>query len=165
MVVDVKHELSWDGYKVTSSIDEALNGPNKHVIFRPDSTGYVNPLLWGLYHQKGWDIFIDEVYGISNRGNATSYPPAYIALLTRGRSRGITVWSGMQRPRFAPLFAFTESTHFFVFRVAHSEDRKTIGQFTVPELKDYQPERYAFAYYNRIEHEVKYSKPLGESFR
>lgn len=160
LVVDLKHELDWPGFRITDNAGVALSQEFKHVIYRPSHVGAVNGIMEGVYQQGGWNIFVDEVYAISNRGNVTSYPPAYLALLTRGRSRGITVWSGMQRPRLVPGFVFTEGTHFYVFRVADAMDRKRIAEFTLAEMRDFWPERYAFAYYNRLEHEIVYSTPL-----
>jgi hypothetical protein len=66
----------------------------------------------------------------------------------------------MQRPRFAPLFAFTEATHFFIFRLSHQQDRQHVSEFTTDELADFTPDRFAFGYYNRREHSFIQSVPL-----
>lgn len=75
------------------------------------------------------------------------------------------MWSGMQRPRFAPYAAFTESTHAFVFRLKHADDRVHVGRFLDPFFRDYNPARYYFAYYNTINQTVHESRPLRKEVR
>lgn len=118
-----------------------------------------------LFRQGGWTVYVDEVYGLVTRPSAGAYPEPFLRCLTRGRSRGITVWSAMQRPRQAPWQCFTESTHFFVFQLTHAEDRKHVAQFTTPDLADYRPPRYRFGYYERIGPSFTASAPLRKEVR
>src|SRR5262245_13221330 len=165
-VLDGKHELTWRAFQTTRSLAPILASrePSKW-IYRPDGPDDSARAIDGLFRMGGWTIAVDEVYSLTRRPNAGAYPEPYLRALTRGRSRGITVWSGMQRPRQAAWQAFTESTHFFVFQLTHSEDRKHVAQFTIPELADFRPPRYSFGYHERINQTFTPSGPLRKEVR
>lgn len=147
IVIDSKHELQWSGFQITNSIRAAING--KHIIFRPESSAHVDILLQWIYKAGGWDVYIDEVYTLG-RGSTNSYPQSYIALLTRGRSRHITVWTGTQRPVFLPKFAFTESRHFFIMELGSADDSKHIARMAgAPILADIAITGHDYIYYKR----------------
>ena len=154
IVIDNKHELNWPGFTVTKNVGQALG--QKHSIVRLGGTATrptnimaeLDELFKRVYQMGGWHIYIDEIYTIG-RGNVSSFPQSYITLLTRGRSRHITVWTGTQRPRFLPLFAFTESTHFFILEVSSSDDRKHIAKMAGVDGLDTPVYNHDFLYYNR----------------
>lgn len=164
IVIDTKHELQWDGFSIQRSVLNASSRRWQRVLFRPESLLQIDQLLTEIYQQGGWTVYIDEVYGLTSRGSLQSFPTSYNRLLTRGRSRGITVWSGMQRPRHAPLWAFTESTHFFIFRLKDAHDRKRVSEFTDSRLyeKLSDLERYEFIYHHAIENMTIHSLPLSK---
>jgi hypothetical protein len=105
-------------------------------------------LMGEIYRAGGYDFAVDEVYTLG-RNNFASYPSQYIDLLTRGRSRGISVWTCSQRPRFVPLFAFTESRHIFVFALGSADDRKHIAKMAGVDGLDRPLVGHDFIYFNR----------------
>lgn len=152
IVIDNKHELDWRYWTITDDPKVALAG--NHTIYRP-AKGIAGKravvwLLEAIYQAGGWVVYIDEVYTLG-RGSVASYPQEYIDLLTRGRSRGITVWTGTQRPRFLPVFAFTESRHLFLFELGSTIDTKHVADmYGAPDLISEAPARkHDFIYYRR----------------
>lgn len=104
-----------------------------------------------VWRQEGWAVYLDELFYLS-RLKTGSYRLAdrIDRLLTQGRSKRITVISGMQRPVQVSRFAMSQSTHLIAFR-ADGRDIKTLEDAgnrewadTVNELK-----RYEFAWFYR----------------
>lgn len=117
IVIDTKYELAWDGWPIMSRVSSVFDN-GEHVIYRPRDLSGIEQVLARCYDEGGWSVAIDEIYSITWAPGSASigaYPPSYVKSLTRGRSRSLTVITGTQRPRFLPLFAMTESSHFFIF--------------------------------------------------
>ncbi len=159
IVLDTKEELKWPGFTITNSYQAALNG--KHTIYRPQSKRDIDLLFRYIYKAGGWAVYTDEVYTLGN-GNVQSYPQSYIDLLTRGRSRHISVYTGTQRPRFLPLFCFTEARHIFLFELGSLEDTKHVAKMAGVEMLAKQNiSGHDFIYYRR-EGRLAIRTKLGE---
>jgi hypothetical protein len=64
------------------------------------------------YKQGGWTIFVDEGFELRRLGLQKFHEK----LLTQGRSKGISVVTGVQRPSYVSRFTFSESSHVLSFR-------------------------------------------------
>lgn len=154
LILDTKHELRWKDYRVTSSISQALR--DTPAIFRPHDgiRGRldIRILLSQVYKRGGYSVYIDEVFALGGR-NFQHYPEELDTLLTRGRSRGISIYTGTQRPVFIPKFCFTESRHIFVFALG-DDDRKHLARVVgIPKLAD-PLTGHKFYYFNREKRSV-----------
>ena len=76
---------------------------------------------------------------------------ALVKLLTQGRSKGLTVVLGVQRPAWISRFAISEPTHVFSSKLNDKRDIKTMSDtngdeyaLTLPRLR-----RYQFSYLSR----------------
>jgi energy-coupling factor transporter ATP-binding protein EcfA2 len=168
--IDTKHELKWPGFKITGDLDAALLPYNakKNIggfaIYRPPNVREIEKLFQRVYAEWGWTVYVDEVYqiGVSEMGKRTVYPPAYTRCLTAGRSRGVTIWTGTQRPKYFPLFAGTEASYFFIFELGSADDRKDL--YRMVGLDEFDEERqatlkkYEFLYYSRESKQAVRSK-------
>lgn len=76
-------------------------------------------------------------------------------LLTQGRSKGISVVTGMQRPVGVTRFAISQASHVLCFS-QEGRDLKTVIEATSPRLAGpiSQLERYEFVWYNRPTREI-----------
>lgn len=103
-------------------------------------------MLQAVYRMGGWTVCIDELWYAEKIGLA----PTIEMLLTQGRSKGITVVIGQQRPVTTTRFAISQTTHFFSFRV-EGRDSKTIAEATTPRILPVLDSLtgFNFAYYNR----------------
>jgi hypothetical protein len=116
------------------------------------------------YAEWGWTVYVDEVLQIGAPGRAgpTAYPPSYTRILTAGRSRAVTMWTAAQRPKYFPLFAVTESTHFFIFELGSADDRKDLHRMVgIEAISDQAQEsvrQHEFLYFNRISKQAVRSK-------
>lgn len=159
IVIDSKHELKWQGFRICrdwGDVDRDIDKPTSHVIYRPPEGEAgriaIRSLLAKVYRQHNWDIAIDEIYSLGY-GHVQSFPQEYTTLLTRGRSRGISVWTCSQRPRAVPLVGFTEATHVFVFELSSKQDRAHVAQMFGVDGLDKPLSDHDFIYYNRVSHQ------------
>lgn len=83
--------------------DSADGGTNQQDVIRP--------ILAKAYEQKGWTIFFDEGFELKRLGLTRLHE----RMLTQGRSKGISVITGVQRPSWVTRFTFSESSHALSF--------------------------------------------------
>lgn len=134
-------------------IDEAIeDGVTEYVIFRPDRYIATNPAKLDEFLMEHLERFprigavLDEGYRFHNNGRAG---PGLTSLMTEGRSNGITAIVMSQRPAWISLFVLTEAQHFYLFDLAHDDDKKRIGK-VIPGYEDLpDPPEFHFYYYSR----------------
>ncbi len=101
-----------------------------------------------IWKQGNWTVYLDELFYLNRLGHG-EVGRKIEQLLTQGRSKGITVVSGMQRPVGVTRFAMSESTHLISFGIEGRDAKKTMREVgndlwaaTVEQL-----ERYEFAWF------------------
>lgn len=77
-----------------------------------------------VYEEGNRAIFADEVHYL---GEFLHMAPRLKMLWTQGRSNGISLIAGFQRPAFVPRDAYTSATHLFMFGSADDTDAKSLG--------------------------------------
>lgn len=124
------------GYEITDSFDP---DPTEHpkVIFRPPLP---EPTAEGRAEQKeafrralvdifatgNWCVYADEIrYLTDYLGLQTEFETLWL----QGRSLGISVVCGTQRPVSIPVLAF-DADHLFLWRATDHRDVKTMSEFT-----------------------------------
>ena len=121
-------------------------------------------MLTKAWDHGRWTIVIDEQWYAERLG----LKPYIERLLTQGRSVGISVITGMQRPAMISRFAISQCTHLFTFRV-DGRDLDTIKLATTPRIVPAvnRLEGKNFAYYNRAQRIVAIgnAKKLGAIIR
>lgn len=103
-------------------------------------------VLDGVWRQGGWTVYLDELLYLDRMG----LRPSIERLLTQGRSKGISVVLGMQRPVAVTRFALSESAHVLSFGL-EGRDAKEIGAATQRWVGDAVTtlRRHEFAWYAR----------------
>jgi hypothetical protein len=79
-----------------------------------------------VWRQGGWTTYLDELYYLDQQ---LGLDAPIDRLLTQGRSKGITVVSGMQRPVRVTRFALGESRHILSFGL-EGRDATELGHAT-----------------------------------
>ena len=112
--------------------DEAINDLTvDYVIFRPPVDQQGNPeildgYLWHHYqHYKGIVAYIDE--GGTFHRNTRAFK-GLIALMARGRSRGITTILSTQRPVGISRSIISEAQKVYAFKLGDRRDRKVLSE-------------------------------------
>lgn len=90
-----------------------------------------------VYRQGRWTIVVDEFLLAERIGLREQIE----RLLTQGRSDGITVVVGQQRPVITSRFALSQSTHVVSFRI-DGDDAKTLGERTTSRILPYVNENF-----------------------
>ena len=80
--------------------------------------------LHGMYARGRYCIYADELRYLTDD---LRLQREFSLLWQQGRSSGISVVAGIQRPRHVPLLAYSQATHLFFWRVSDMSDVKRIS--------------------------------------
>ena len=135
-----------------------------YVIFRPPVELQGEPerldaFLWHHYNQyRGIPAYVDEAGTFHNGHRAYK---GLIALMARGRSRGITTIISTQRPVGISKSIRTEAQRIYAFRLADLDDRKSL-QAVVPNFASYPlPPKHGFYFFESGEDEPHLFAPVA----
>jgi SpoVK/Ycf46/Vps4 family AAA+-type ATPase len=78
-----------------------------------------------IFRQGGWTVFFDEVSYLSD---FLKMDTALKMLLNQGRSSGITVVAGTQRPAWIPLAFYENATHLFIWRMNDQRNIRRVSE-------------------------------------
>lgn len=136
-------EQAIQAFKKDEELDYVIVQPPVHVTFDPK---LLDEMLMEHYERcRNVTAYIDEVFQFHVGGKAG---PGLLALLTRGRSRGISTVMCTQRPAWLSRFCLTESQRFYVFNLTDKRDWKTVSEI-IPEIEQMPKlKRYHFYYYD-----------------
>ena len=124
---------------------------NHRILIAPSPPTFLNQARVGgkvfdtAWRHGGWTLMIDELFYVHKLGLG-----GYVdMLLTQGRSKRISVVTGMQRPVWVTRFALSEVTHIFSFALER-RDRKTIAELSSEAFAEVTGRipRYHFAHYH-----------------
>lgn len=124
-------------------IDLLNSGQFHYLIVRPQTFELDNPTALDNYlvvlsKCRNLSVFIDEAYSFHKSGRAG---PGYTAILTRGRSRKLSLIVCTQRPCWISVFTFSESTTIYAYFLSVERDRKIlydyIGEQNFDELAEF----------------------------
>ncbi len=139
-VIDVNDALDWHQpssaypngeYLVVSSVKELLKKQDyPRIIFKPpeermEDFEEFNYFFKAAYLRKNVTVYVDEAYAVTNEQIIPQYMKA---ILTRGRGRGVELFTSTQRPSRIPTFLLSETNWFYIFRVQHNSDAKRIEE-------------------------------------
>lgn len=170
VIYDTKEEdkfLRLPGSRVANTFDEIHehyeNPEVDYIVFRPPIEDLTDPIALDTYlfrhymELRGADAYVDEAYSFHNNGRPGR---GIVALLTRGRSRGISTLLSTQRPTWVSRFVFTESQRFYIFRLMDKSDRKRLTD-VIPDFIDLpNPPEHGFHYYRSGEEKAVTHNPV-----
>lgn len=147
-----------DGYKKISDWPPPQTSAYKKVVLWPKieegnakeikarQKAIFGEALSGIYRTGAWCLFLDELRYITD---FLGLSEEVELIWQQGRSLGISLVGGTQRPRFIPLVAYDQATHLFFWRENDAEnlqrlsgigwtDSKTLKQVisTLPHTRD-----------------------------
>lgn len=110
---------------MTAADDDTID----YIIFRPSHRDYKPDVLDEFLERHYFDLhnvpaYIDEVYSFHKNGQAG---PGLTALLTRGRSKGITTLMSTQRPAWISRFCLSEADKNYIFYLSDIRDKKVLA--------------------------------------
>jgi hypothetical protein len=125
------------GYKVVDKFDPE-NIDDRKIVFRAPLTDItpeaeatqraaIRNALLGIYRTGGWCVALDEVRYLSEQLKLVR---ELNLLWLQGRSLGVTLVAGTQRPVSVPLNMFEQATMQINFQIPGREDRKRASDYT-----------------------------------
>jgi hypothetical protein len=156
IVYNFKEDAGIDGIpgKIDLPIDALPTRPGVYVVHpHPSQQAEVERQMWAIWERKNIGVYIDEGYMVGKNS------PAFRAIITQGRSRGIPLIVLSQRPVWMDKFVFSESEFFQIFRLNHRDDRKTVQGFADVDLEKKLPD-YCSRYYDVGANESWVCKPV-----
>lgn len=145
--------------------ERLTSGEHDYIVFRPPDHILHDPqrldeYLYNHYMQfPGVDGYIDEIYSFHSSGRPHM---GLQAMLTRGRSRGISLFMSTQRPVWLSKSALTESNHLYIFTIVHEDDRKILNK-VIPGFEDkppVKPKTFRFYHYDAGEQKLAFYNPV-----
>jgi hypothetical protein len=152
--------------KVADSYLEMIRLLNKqdfdYLIVRPVDQELSDPEALDNYLKvlagcKNLSIFIDEGYQFHNGGRAGS---GYVSILTRGRSRRLSLIVCTQRPVWLSVFTFSEATYFFIYELNMLIDKKKLREF-IPLADNFNLRKFYYYFYDTNEGVVIECEPVA----
>lgn len=149
-------DIRFPGFTKRSHADALNHVYAERLLIAPDYERQAFEGWWTLEHvwkHGGWCIVIDELWYAEQM---LKLQRQVNRLLTQGRSKGITVMVGMQRPAQISRFAISQCTHVFAFQT-EGRDTKTIAEATTPRIIPAMESlsSHDFVYYNRRDRTIR----------
>jgi hypothetical protein len=149
-------DIAFPGFTKRTHAEALNNVYADHVLIEPDYDRQAYEGWWTLeyvWRHGGWCVVVDELWYAEQM---LKLQRPVNRLLTQGRSKGITVVVGMQRPAQISRFAISQCTHIFAFQT-EGRDTKTIADATTPRIEDAMDELtgHDFVYYNRRDRTIR----------
>ena len=127
-------ELEGDGFHVSRTWTPAHDRLVLHPVRRRSasedqraSREEIGSMLDSVYVQGGWTVVLDELRFVTGRLNlATEVETLWL----QGRSLGVTVVAGAQRPRHVPLESFSQARHLYLWRTRDRQDLRRLADFS-----------------------------------
>lgn len=129
-------ELKRDGYHVMKRWSQPIYEATPKVIYWPkindpaDVIGQREGFMQALadcYRRGGVCVYIDELQYVMDR-EFLGMAPLGKLLWQQGRSLGVSVVGGTQRPAHIPLAAYSQATHLFFWNSNDAADTKRLRE-------------------------------------
>lgn len=91
-----------------------------------------NAALNGIYQQKSWCVWMDELYWMTVNLRLRRKIQTYY---THARSLHISIVGTTQRPAWVPLEAYSQAGHLIIWRTGYEADLKKIGSMNGVDAK------------------------------
>lgn len=138
---DTMRGFTKDGYRKVSQWPQPLAPPYLQTRFvyhvpPPAIDDYteqkdkVSAFLQDIYTSGRWCVYIDELRSVADY---LGQKRPIVRLLTEGRSAGISVVTGFQRPSYVPLEVYDQASHIFAFSDPDERMQRKIGEAVMPQ--------------------------------
>lgn len=137
---DTQDALIRQGYRVTSDASMIHPDIGSHWMLRPPFPKGASPAdirnihrgvyasaIMHIFRQGGWTVVADEIRYLTD---TLRLADGMELLWLQGRSLGITVVGGTQRPRHVPLEAYSQSYHLFFWQTPDKQDVARVAELT-----------------------------------
>jgi hypothetical protein len=143
-------DIKFKGFKRAKNAGAMQHVYSQKLLIEPEYEQQIQvgaKMLDLAYRMGRWTVVLDELYYISVELGLTN---PVNKLLTQGRSKRLSIVTGMQRPAWISRFALSEVSHVFTFGLER-RDAKILGDSTTQRFVDIAPnlQQYEFAHFHR----------------
>lgn len=159
VVYDYKHEINIPGAEIFTSLSDFRRKPNKNaIIYRPRSgtDEEFDDLCRQVFYRGNNTLVLDET---ASHCGAGKIMPHHDLIMRLGRSMGVGIINGTQRPRGIHNNVISQCEHFFVFDLIQETDRKKLAEFCGEKMMQ-RAKDYHFWYYNIRSEEPIFCRPV-----
>jgi hypothetical protein len=103
--------------------------------------------LDSIFQERGWTVVFDEEHYLCSELGLSKEVAMYHH---QGRSSGLTVVDGIQRPKYVPLITFSSATHAFIGNTTDRDDLKRLADLGGVDAKQLQAEAMVLDFYEFI---------------
>jgi len=137
-----------DTQKQYTSFDKLQYAQENRVIYTPNpfeeqdaqtQDDFFSWVYWRYYTR----LYIDEAYALIGGTRPCRH---LLACLSRGRERGISTITAVQRPRNFPIVLMSEAEHSYIFSLRTLEDKQRVREYTTLSI-DAQTDLDEFEFY------------------
>lgn len=96
----------------------------RHKDDKAGMAGEFDAALSDIFAQGGWCVVVDEVYYVAHELGLHDW---LVTLWTQGRSLGLSVVGGTQRPAYVPLYMYDQAVHLFFFADNDERNLRRVG--------------------------------------
>lgn len=165
IIIDYKGDDLLNSIENIIPVDaKSLPKPKQPGIYiahmHPHDEEGIETILMKMWEQERTGLFVDEAFMIPKNS------PAFMGILTQGRSKKIPSIVLSQRPVLLSKFVFTEADHFSVFHLNHEGDRKKVGEYLPKHVgHDESPPEFHSHWYDVKRNESFLLKPVPDRDR
>lgn len=153
VIIDSKREWPHEGYNVITRAVELpwqLKLGRFPILYKPGPHEFSNLKVYDrifeqLFKRGNVTCYIDEIAAFATANQSPHYLKA---LYAQGRSRGIRMIGGTQRPSGIPKSCITECNGFYCFSLNDKQDQRTVQAYVKGYSSD-DLDQYEFFYYRR----------------
>lgn len=147
-VLDPKGTLNWPEYQLHRRLSTLVKATAPLLMYRPtweeiESGEAAEGFFKWAYLREHTTVYVDEVYAVTN---GDTLPRYYLAGLTRGREKGVEMWSATQRPMRIPQVVMSEAEHTYAFHLKMPQDRAKVESMTGLEQSRMRLPKHHFWY-------------------
>lgn len=153
VILDIKHEIVLKNAVVVRDIRgiiPALNSKKNVIVRVQNSRENYNAIASIVYNRGNTILWIDEASQVIPEESRLS--DEFTQLITAGRSRKAVCWILTQRPAIVSKTGQSQSTHYFVFALMLSKDKKSICEdipITLDDFAKLSVTRHNFFHYRQ----------------
>jgi hypothetical protein len=88
-----------------------------------------------IFHDRNWCVVFDEQHYMCKQ---LGLDVENAMLLQQGRSSGLSVVNGTQRPAWVPVVTYSSATHSMIWRTTHRDDLRRLSELGGVDMRDLQ---------------------------
>lgn len=119
-----------------------------------DQTDETHDRFYGWIFDRGDTMVVTDEMSMVMDGYQV--PDGFRACACQGRSRGVGMINGSQRPASIPVVARSEAQRYCCFELALRDDRKAVGEYMTARVVDEPAHDHWFWYWSKHERKLHY---------